>query len=82
MGPVLTHNWVDFSFRCHDAATLRMPVLIIEGAKTDADMRQIDSVLAGCLPNAQRVVLPNSKHTIQYDAPEAMAHAVVEFLTK
>ena len=82
MGPVLTHNWVDFPFRCQDAATLWMPVLIIEGAKTDADMREIDSVLAGFLPNAQRVVLPNSKHTIQYDAPEAMAHAVVEFLTR
>jgi esterase len=82
MGPVLTHNWVDFPFRCQDAATLRMPVLIIEGAKTDADMRQIDSVLAACLPDTKRVVLPNSTHIIQYDAPEAMAHAVVEFLTK
>lgn len=82
MGPVLTHNWVDFPFRCQDASTLRMPVLIVEGAKTGAAMKEITSILAGCLPDAHRVVLPNSTHMIQYDAPEAMAHAVVEFLTK
>jgi pimeloyl-ACP methyl ester carboxylesterase len=82
MGPALTHNWVDFPFRCQDAATLRMPVLIVEGAKTGAGMKKITSILAGCLPDAHRVVLPNSTHMIQYDAPEAMAHAVVEFLTK
>ena len=82
MGPVLTHNWVDFPFRCQDAATLRMPVLIVEGAKTGAGMQKITSILAGCLPDARRVVLPNSTHTIQYDAPEAMAQEVVEFLTK
>ena len=82
LGPVLTHNWVDFPFTCKDAASLRMPVLIVEGEKTDADMREIDSVLAGCLPDARRVVLPNAKHTIQFDAPEALARAVAEFVVR
>jgi pimeloyl-ACP methyl ester carboxylesterase len=82
LGPVLTHNWVDFPFACKDAASLRMPVLIVEGEKTDADMREIDSVLAGCLSDARRVVLPNAKHTIQFDAPEALARAVAEFVVR
>jgi pimeloyl-ACP methyl ester carboxylesterase len=82
MGPVLTHNWVDFPFRCEEAAALRMPVLIVVGGKTGANMREITSILEGCLPDARRVVLPGSTHVIQYDAPEAMARAVVEFLAR
>jgi pimeloyl-ACP methyl ester carboxylesterase len=82
MGPALTHNWVDFPFACKDAASLRMPVLIVQGEKTDADMREIAAVLAGCLPDARRVALPDSSHAIQFDAPEAMARAVTEFVAR
>ena len=82
LGPVLTHSWVDFPFACEDAASLRMPVLLVEGEKTDADMREIDTVLAGCLPDVRRDVLPNATHMIQFDAPEAMARVVAEFVTR
>lgn len=59
-----------------------MPVLLVEGEKTDADMREINSRLLGCLPDARRVVLSNAGHAIQFDAPEAMAHAVAEFIER
>jgi pimeloyl-ACP methyl ester carboxylesterase len=56
-----------------------MPVLLVEGEKTDDDMREINSRLLGCLPDARRVVLPGASHTIQFDAPEAMAREVARF---
>ena len=80
--PVLVNNWVDVPFTCEQARQLRMPVLLIEGEKTDADMRDINLELMKCLPGARRVVLPNSTHTIQFDAPEAMARTVGEFLQR
>jgi pimeloyl-ACP methyl ester carboxylesterase len=82
VGPVLVHNWVDVPYSCEDAKRLGMPVLLVEGERTDPDMREINSVLLGCLPHARRIVLPNAGHAIQFDAPEAMADAVAEFLAR
>ena len=45
----------------------------------DVDMREINTRLLGCLPDARRVVIPNASHTIQFDAPEAMARLVLQF---
>lgn len=78
--PILVHSWVDVPYTCDDARRLTMPVLLVEGAKTAAEMRDIDSVLLGCLPDARRVVLPDAGHSIQFDAPEAMAREVVRFV--
>ena len=80
--PILINNWVDVPYACVDARRLRMPVLLVEGEKTDSDMREINTQLLGCLPDARRVVLSNASHTIQFDAPEAMASTVVEFLAR
>lgn len=77
---ILTNNWVDVPFGCGDARLLRMPVLIVEGERTDPDMRQIDTELLACLPDARRVVLANATHRIQFDAPEALAREVSAFL--
>lgn len=78
--PILVHSWVDVPYGCEDARRLTMPVLLIEGGKTAAEMRDINSVLLGCLPDARRVVLPDAGHTIQFDAPEAMAREVARFI--
>ena len=79
---VLINNWVDVLYTCTDARRLGMPVLLVEGEKTDPDMREINTLLLGCLPDARRMVLPNASHAIQFDAPEAMAAAVAAFLAR
>ncbi len=78
--PVLINNWADVPYTCADARQIKMPVLLVEGEKTGADMREINSRLLGCMPDARRVVLPNTGHAIQFDAPEAMARAVARFI--
>jgi pimeloyl-ACP methyl ester carboxylesterase len=82
MGPVLTRGASDYPFTCPDAAAMRMPVLIVVGARTSAAMRQIASLLLECLPDSRRAVLPDATHTIQFDAPETMARVVADFLAR
>jgi pimeloyl-ACP methyl ester carboxylesterase len=57
-----------------------MPIPLIEGQNTAPEFRAINSALLGCLPDSRRVIIPNATHVIQFDAPEAMASAVVAFL--
>jgi pimeloyl-ACP methyl ester carboxylesterase len=80
IGPLAANGPSKVPFTCHDASAMRMPVLIVEGEKTGRGAQVIDSVLLGCLPDSRRAVLPNAGHTIQYDAPEAMARVVAGFL--
>jgi len=82
MGPGLVHNWIDFPVTCEDARTLRMPVLVVEGGKTTALMHAIARALLPCLADARHVVLPEATHTIQFDAPEAMARVVADYLAR
>ena len=57
-----------------------MPVLLVEGAKTGSVVRDIDDLLLGCLRSAQRDVIPDSGHAMQYDAPDRVARVVTDFL--
>jgi pimeloyl-ACP methyl ester carboxylesterase len=82
MGPGLVHSWIDFPVTCKDAGALRMPVLVVEGEKTTAVMHAIAKALLPCIPDARHVVLPGATHAIQFDAPEAMARAVAEFVAR
>lgn len=59
---------------------MAMPVLLVEGEKTSPGMRAIGTRLLECLPDSSRAVLPGNGRAIQFDAPEAMASAVTEFL--
>lgn len=80
LGPILVHGWTDLPYACDDARRLTMPVLLVEGARTGSEMRDIDSALLRCLPDARKIVLPDTGHAIQFDAPEAMARAVARFV--
>jgi len=82
MGPVLTRGAGDYPFTCPYAAAMRMPVLIVVGARTSAAMRQIASRLFECLPDSRRAVLPDATHVIQFDAPETMARVVADYLAR
>jgi pimeloyl-ACP methyl ester carboxylesterase len=82
MGPGLVHSWIDFPVTCKDAGALRMPVLVVEGEKTTVVMHAIAKALVPCIPGAKHVVLPGATHTIQFDAPEAMARVVAEFIAR
>ncbi len=78
--PILIHNWSQVPYACAEARRIRMPVLLVEGERTDDDMREIGSRLVACIPDARRVILPGASHIIQFDAPEAMAREVARFL--
>ena len=77
--PILVHNPIDVPWACSDTRRLTMPVLLVEGARTGPNMREINSMLQRCLPDARRVVLPDAGHAIQFDAPEALARVVAQF---
>lgn len=79
-GPLTAHPADDTRFTCEDAGGLGKPILLIRGEKTERQYHDIVSRLAECVPGARAVVLSGSRHVIQFDAPEAMASAIVEFL--
>jgi pimeloyl-ACP methyl ester carboxylesterase len=82
MDPFLFNLPHQARFGCDEARKLGMPVLLIEGERTDDEMRAIGTAALGCLPDARRVVLPGAGHAIQFDAPEAMAREVASFAAK
>ena len=57
-----------------------MPV--VEGEKTAVVMHAIAKALLPCIPGAKHVVLAGATHTIQFDAPEAMARVVADYLAR
>jgi pimeloyl-ACP methyl ester carboxylesterase len=59
-----------------------MPVLVVEGERTSALAHAIARALLPCLADARHVVLPDATHTIQFDAPEAMARVVADYLAR
>lgn len=81
-GPITAHPADETRFTCDDARRLPAPLLLVRGEKTDHQYQMIVARLAECAPGARSVVLPGSRHVIQFDAPEAMARAVVEFLDR
>lgn len=80
MEPCFVHGWMDMPYSCEDARQLKMPVLILEGARTSADMGEIITTLLGCLPDARRIIFAGSGHDMATAVPEAVARAVLQFV--
>lgn len=59
-------------------ASVRTPVLVLNGSKTDPRLKEAARVLAAVVPGAQHRELPRQTHNVQ---PGALAPAVVEFLS-
>jgi pimeloyl-ACP methyl ester carboxylesterase len=80
--PLFANSLLSLPFGCGEAQRIAMPVLLVEGQKTGPGMRAIGTRLLECLPDSRRAVLPGAGHVIQFDAPEAMAVVVADFLAR
>jgi 2-succinyl-6-hydroxy-2,4-cyclohexadiene-1-carboxylate synthase len=56
-------------------AELSMPVVYVAGER-DAKFRAIASSMAGGLPDAQMIVVPETGHAVHLERPEAVAEAI------
>jgi pimeloyl-ACP methyl ester carboxylesterase len=57
---------------------IRVPVLVMNGSKTDPRLRQAARAIVDVIPDASHRELPGQTHNVK---PEVLAPAVVEFLT-
>ena len=60
-------------------ASIGVPVLVMNGSKTDRRLKEAARALAGVVAGAQHRELPGQTHNVK---PDVLAPAVVEFLTK
>jgi esterase len=63
-----------------DARNLRMPVLLIRGANSDALHTAVLEEIGRVIPSASRVVIPNAGHGSPRQNPAAFNAAVLDFL--
>jgi non-heme chloroperoxidase len=69
-------------FTSESAQRLTMPVLLIEGASTKPIFHITCEKLASCLPDVQRIILPNTTHALCLESPDAFGEAVLKFLNR
>lgn len=67
---------------CPDVAGLTMPVLLMQGEKTQRRFANIVDATHKCLPSAERTRIPEAGHSMQGMNPTAVSAALVRFLTK
>ena len=67
-------------FRCEDAAQISTPTLLLSGEQSLKMLQLIVDELVRCLPNAERVMIPDSTHEMPSDNPDAYNQAVEQFL--
>ena len=67
-------------FTLEQARTLTMPVLVVEGETTKPMYRIACERLESCLPDVQRIVLPDTSHALCLESPDAFNEATVRFL--
>ena len=59
---------------------IEAPALVLSGAKSYPFLNVIDDELAGLLPHARHVVLPQASHRMWFEEPEACRKNVLDFL--
>jgi pimeloyl-ACP methyl ester carboxylesterase len=66
-------------FTAADAAAIEPKALLIQGAETPAFQRRINQRLAGLMPGARDICIPNASHLVHEDNPRAVAEAIRAF---
>lgn len=69
------------SFSCSDAATLRLPVLLVGGRTSPPEFGLILNELERCLPNAERVQV-EAGHGLMLVNPDEVSRVLLAFLKK
>ena len=67
---------------CDGLKNLTQPTLVLQGEKTQTYYALISAAISKCVPNAQRVILPNANHAEPARDPAGFGAAVVEYLSK
>jgi len=61
---------------------LNLPVLVIAGERDLPDFLAIATLLSERIPGAEKIILPNTGHMSNMEAPEAFNAAVLDFLSR
>jgi pimeloyl-ACP methyl ester carboxylesterase len=67
---------------CDDLKKIKTPVLIMTGEKTLPLFRVINEELNKCLPNKEKVILPNATHGLEMENPVDFNRIVLAFIEK
>ena len=67
---------------CTELASLRMPVLLMQGEKTSRRLASIVDATHKCLPSAVRATIPNAGHGMHLMNPAGFEKVLVQFLSK
>jgi pimeloyl-ACP methyl ester carboxylesterase len=70
------------AFTCEMAKRITVPTLIMNGARSPAIFHRIVDELERCVPNRERVVIPDASHTVPGENPQGFAAAVLAFLAR
>ncbi|MBR0673461.1 alpha/beta fold hydrolase [Neoroseomonas soli] len=63
-----------------EAEAIRLPTLLVGGAKTQPQFVRILDAMERTIPGARRVTIPNAAHSMQGDNPAAFNDVVLSFL--
>jgi len=66
-------------FTAAEAAAIQTPTQLIRGVDTPDFQRRINQRLAGLIPGAEDVCVPNASHLVHEDNPQAVADAIRTF---
>lgn len=69
-------------FTDSDARSVRVPVLLLNGAESPAFHHRLSDRLAELLPNVERAWIPRASHHMHEEAPEAVNAAIIGFLAR
>jgi 3-oxoadipate enol-lactonase len=59
---------------------ISVPTLVVTGGRDVPDLNEVGDLLAREIPGAQRAVIDEADHMIQWRAPEELAQLVLDFL--
>lgn len=66
-------------FTAADAASIKVPTLLVRGADTPGFQRRINRRLAELIPAAKEVCIPGASHFVHEDNPQMIARAIRAF---
>ena len=73
---------VDFEMFTRHAASLRLPVLLVRGGRSDVLSRETAAEFLSIVPHAEYADIGDAHHMVAGDHNDAFADTVIEFLTR
>ena len=78
--PARKEDIAEEEFTCADAQRIKAPVMWMQSELGARVMHLVGDELAKCLPQIERVTIPNARHAMMRDNPAAFNQAVLAFL--